>query len=376
MNSQTINSKKPIETQSLLDKDLLSSVYEHLKQSDIVGLEKLLKENTYLIELEEFGATFNKTLLHYAAHKGNIEMCKLLCSLGANINSSVNGDTPLCEASTVGNLDTVKLLIENGATVDGVFSTITSPLMCAIIFGHNEIAEYLINKGADINRIHLNLHQTPLDLSVIWGNTKIEKILCDRKAKTTLQKTDWSKEFGGSIIQYVDDNAGTVLPVLFTPIVKNTVNVTQRIAIINKEKNKYLFTVGLFAIHKPMIELFIVLPASWNMHDKSPENMFPCMLLIALSELIVNGKTIQEGDFISCNMPELSELKWAADIEGFWVCDYTWNKNEPQSSETDDDKVNLFTLIPEKKMKTKKKPTFDAEKCRKATWNKICLNLT
>lgn len=357
------------------DKDILSAVYDSISKDDITKLRELLKENPQLIELKEFGATFNKTLLHYAAHKGFMEMCKLLYSIGANVNSSIDGDTPLCEASTEGHIDVVKWLIENGATVDGVFSTVASPLMCAIIFGHNEIAKYLIYKGADINRIHLNLYQTPLDLSIIWGRTEIEKILREKGAKATLQKNDWSKEFGGSIIQYVNDNAGTVLPILLTPIVKaDTINVTQRVAIINKGKNKYLFTVGLFAIHKPMLELFITLPESWNMLDNSMGNQFPSALLLALTQQIINGLSVKEGGFISADDDSLSKLVWPKDVLGFWICDYYWTQNV-EKKEQNENSVMLLTLIPVLKTKNNKMQIFDTEKNRKASWAKITLNI-
>lgn len=48
---------------------------------------------------------------------------------------NIDGSTPLCDASCHGNVDIVKLLLDNGANVNPVISTVTPPLHEAILRG-------------------------------------------------------------------------------------------------------------------------------------------------------------------------------------------------------------------------------------------------
>ncbi|EEB93641.1 hypothetical protein MPER_07670 [Moniliophthora perniciosa FA553] len=56
-----------------------------------------------------------KTALHVAALKGNEELVRMLCDLGADLNLTDNqGNTPLHYASAWGHIPVVQLLIERG----------------------------------------------------------------------------------------------------------------------------------------------------------------------------------------------------------------------------------------------------------------------
>ena len=356
-------------------KSLCRRVKSFIKENKINELKEIITANDNSL-FAVYKIHYDSTMLYDAAFAGNIDICRLLMEFQADVNEDANSETALVAAAVEGHLEICKWLVEKGAFIDGNVSSVITPLSSSIIFGHEEIAKYLIEKGANINAVHLTQHQTPLDYARIWGCKEIEKILQERNAISLTKPIEWEKEFGGTVLKYVNDNAGSVLPIHLVQMVSNSQKISLRMAQVNKKQHKYLFTIGLFAIHQPMIELFIVLPATWNLNDNSPENMFPCMLLMTLSEMITNGKTISEGDFISCDMPELSKLKWYAEIDGFWVCDYPWNRNKPKSTKPDDSNtVTLLTLIPEKKTKAKKELMYDAEKHRNATWNRICLGM-
>lgn len=363
---------------SKLDKkaiELIEKINEKILVSDIAGLQVLLAENPKLFDLNVFGPLFEKSLLHYAASNGKLEMCKVIFGMGMDINVLAETDTPLCDASCKGHFNVVKWLVEHGASIDGLSSTIVTPLMGSIIFGHQEIAKYLIAKGANINRLHLRLNQTPLDAAIIWGRTEIVDIFDSMNAKSTIKDTDWSRVFGGSIIQYVNDHAGKVLPISLLPIVGDN-EIRQYLALVNKNKNKLLFTVGLFAIHKPMIELFIVLDSSWNMFDHSPKNQFPSILLLELSNQIINGLRIDEKFFISREDKQFKNLEWPEGICGLLLCDIYWNQKLQQENyinELEEEKVTLFTLVPIKKNINPN--NYLIEKSVKNSWNKYKLIL-
>ena len=60
------------------------------------------------------------------------------------------GLTPLHMAAQQGSLDTVRLLVENGARIEDKDEFKATPLHTAAIHGHEDIAFYLIEKGANI----------------------------------------------------------------------------------------------------------------------------------------------------------------------------------------------------------------------------------
>ncbi|MBI5207551.1 MAG: ankyrin repeat domain-containing protein [Candidatus Firestonebacteria bacterium] len=122
------------------------------------------------------------TPLHKAAETGNIEQIELLISKGANINAKTNnGITPLYIVAKYGYKNVVELLINNNATINSENNF--SPLLIAFENGHNEIAEFLIDKGVDVNVKHRS-GWTPLDLAIDKKDKKLIKLLISKGANT------------------------------------------------------------------------------------------------------------------------------------------------------------------------------------------------
>lgn len=94
--------------------------------------------------------------LHFAVQSGDLEMIKLCLDNGARIDLKENGKCmPLHFAATQGATEIVKLMISSYSgssdivnAVDGNHETL---LHRASLFDHHELAEYLISVGADIN---------------------------------------------------------------------------------------------------------------------------------------------------------------------------------------------------------------------------------
>ena len=112
----------------------------------------------YWIEKENYGASdqYNgRTLLHYACEVGNLETVQLLAQNGAS--SIVN---------------------QIGTELDGN----TVPLNIAISYGKLDIAKYLIEKcGAELNK-NFNLKQeSPIRVAVSKGFIKFTSYLLDEK---------------------------------------------------------------------------------------------------------------------------------------------------------------------------------------------------
>jgi ankyrin repeat protein len=92
-----------------------------------------------------------------AASKGKADVVKLLLENGADINGETEGyqgEPPLCIAASVNSIETVRLLVEYGASVEQI-STISkkTSLQIAVACGYREVADLLLQQGADATMI-------------------------------------------------------------------------------------------------------------------------------------------------------------------------------------------------------------------------------
>ena len=144
------------------------------------------KGNLQIVKLLlENGASVDKqeevlTPLMFASNRGDLEIVKLLLENGANVDKESNGFTALFFASQNGHLEIVKLLLENGASVDKNRS-MTTPLINASRIGHLEIVKVLLEHGASLSDKD-NFGMTPLIAAVDEGNIEIVEYLLEKGA--------------------------------------------------------------------------------------------------------------------------------------------------------------------------------------------------
>lgn len=318
-----------------------------MRDGEIKKIEDLLNGDPELINLKCYN-TGDNGLLTFAATLGNIKIAEFLLRQGADINEYDRyRNTPLHQAVLANHLEMANWLLTNGAKVDGPAKCIYTPLYEAGTSGKIECAQLLVEFGADINRLNLRTNKTPLDAAVSWQQREVEIFLRSQNAVATIFGNDWSEEYGAPILEFVEKPLGRILPFYINS------GVTQRIALANKENNKVLFTTGLFASQTPMVELFIVLPAEWNMYDKSEKNQFPSALLNVLGKQVSYRGKIEEGETILADDPRYEALAWPSDLAGFFVSDNDWGVDRSHEGEiSEDEKVWLLTLIPIKRTKT------------------------
>jgi ankyrin repeat protein len=104
------------------------------------------------------------TLLHYAAMYYGPELVKFYLSKGSNINSNnVHNKyrTPLYCACAHNNIQTVELLLSEGANIHRTDDYERSPLHIAARFGYIELVKLLLSKGAKVNGCD-RIKNTPL----------------------------------------------------------------------------------------------------------------------------------------------------------------------------------------------------------------------
>ena len=111
--------------------------------------------------------------LHTAAYFGHLEIAKLLIDHGASVDG-VNDQlqTPLHIAAKHGRTQVVKLFIHSGANVNALDDRLQSPCMKAAEYGFLEPIQALIEGGADLT-LQDELHQTALYLAAHWDHREV-----------------------------------------------------------------------------------------------------------------------------------------------------------------------------------------------------------
>ena len=133
-----------------------------------------------------------KPSIHEAVATGNIEIVRLYLSAGVDVNlegsfDSYKGKTLLGVAASNGYKEIAELLINNGADVEGSQGPLKwSPLHFAVWREHEELVDLLISKKADVNSVDVN-GNTALHYAVFDGSQKIVALLIAKGADVNLK---------------------------------------------------------------------------------------------------------------------------------------------------------------------------------------------
>jgi hypothetical protein len=123
------------------------------------------------------------------AWEGNIELMRLFISRGADINqTNAHGETALTLAAWRGKLAAARWLVERGARVNAPARQ-WSPLHYAALAGHADVVDYLIAEGADINALSTN-GSSVLMMAVYEGRQELAQKLIDLGADRR-PRNDW-----------------------------------------------------------------------------------------------------------------------------------------------------------------------------------------
>jgi ankyrin repeat protein/preprotein translocase subunit SecA len=160
-------------------------------------LEEIDKKLAQLECCEEDGnaSTPNRLSLHAAAEQGNLKVCKLLLTQGANPNVvGKNAATPLILASRYGHVEVVNVLLSQGADPNIADKDAQTPLHWASRSKHVEVVKFLLAQGADPDIADKDA-QTPLILASRYGPVEVVNVLlaqgadpdkADKNGKTPL----------------------------------------------------------------------------------------------------------------------------------------------------------------------------------------------
>ena len=131
-----------------------------------------------------------------AARKGNLDRVRLHVEQGADKNKSNSaGNNPLYVASANGHLDVVQYLVEQGASLDETNTWGGTPLMAASAYGFPEVTRYLLEQGADRDKAGEH-GMTPLHCAVCY---------CFRKPASFLEIAMLLMRYGADLNARDDD---------------------------------------------------------------------------------------------------------------------------------------------------------------------------
>ena len=124
-------------------------IFARAFHGDIDAVRTLLDQDQALVSIRN---AKNLTPLHVAASRGQHRIVQLLLAYGADVNGlSLDGTwTPIVFAAYRGHLDTVSILIENGA---GIRSSEGNPIHYAGQRKHKDICRLLVQHGAVDDRL-------------------------------------------------------------------------------------------------------------------------------------------------------------------------------------------------------------------------------
>jgi ankyrin repeat protein len=143
------------------------------KNRDVTAAQTLLKKGVDVNLSDVDGMT----PLHWAAHWDELELAKQLLAAGANAKATNRyGVTPLHEATLVADVPLMEALLKAGANPEATYGSGETPLMIAARTGNLDAVKLLIDNHAGVNAAEEFRGQTPLMFAAA------ENVRCGRES--------------------------------------------------------------------------------------------------------------------------------------------------------------------------------------------------
>lgn len=181
--------------------DLDAELLEAIRSDNMAQIEELIHDGANVNT--ESGNGFS--VLALAASKGNSEIVQLLIDNGADLNYE-HGNDPLAVAARFEQLEIVKILLDAGADVestislDGTYENSTG-MQWAAINNNVELAELLIEYGADVNTAETLHNRTPIHGAAYYNSPEMVVFLLENGADPERRDS-----FGDTPLHYAVSN--------------------------------------------------------------------------------------------------------------------------------------------------------------------------
>jgi ankyrin repeat protein/Tol biopolymer transport system component len=168
------------------------TIHSAAKNGDMARIEELVNSTPEELNKQDENG---KSPLHIAIEMKHTDIARYLIEKGADTSlKDKDNESPLHEAAATGNLEIASLLLERGVTSlndpnaakhNGFVGNWT-PLHLACLNRHPEMAQFLLENGADIEAVD-GVKRTPLILSVEGRDMRVVKILVENGADINAQ---------------------------------------------------------------------------------------------------------------------------------------------------------------------------------------------
>ena len=163
-------------------------LHKVLEEGNHGEAENLIKERVNVNSEDEWG----DTPLYIASFLGYVELVEELIMNGADVNIKGGArlekeglglcETALHGAARRGHEEIAEMLINAGANVNAQDKNGCTPLYRACVYGHEEVVEMLLEKGAGV-AIENNCKITPYNRAVWCGHDRVAKVLLKEMPK-------------------------------------------------------------------------------------------------------------------------------------------------------------------------------------------------
>lgn len=150
----------------------------------------------YKITEKKYSRSLLTDLLHLAVSGENIDVVKLLINEGGIINSHDEFGIPLlCKIAGTNRCDIAEVLIDKGADVNQTDQILGwTPCHVATWFNEAEMLTFLLSRGSSINEFNFQL-KVPLAIAVIRNNTEAVSVLLKNGAEIYDALVVWNSDF-------------------------------------------------------------------------------------------------------------------------------------------------------------------------------------
>ena len=154
-------------------------IIEAAKKQDWQAVDELVEQNVNVNATAEDGAT----TLHWCSYHDDVDSARLLIQAGSSIDArNAFGITPLSLACTNGSASMIRTLLIAGADPNLAIETGDTPLMTAARSGTLDAVVALLDHGADVNASEPDQQQTALIWALSEGHVDVAKTLIENGA--------------------------------------------------------------------------------------------------------------------------------------------------------------------------------------------------
>lgn len=166
---------------------LASDFLDAVKAEDLDGVTAALSAGA---DVNELGSS-TMTALHMAASRGSVDIALLLINAGAEVNAQAGSGQglvrPLHLATQFNRPAVVALLLAHGATVDATTSRGETSLLLAAKSGYADIAEQLLQSGADPLAGEASYGDSAIYIAAMHGFLDVVKLMVSSGVDVNLQ---------------------------------------------------------------------------------------------------------------------------------------------------------------------------------------------